>query len=234
MKTLVIYGSLRKQNTYHITQHFLEAIDSEIEEVFLPTALPKFCIGCGQCFLEGEELCPHREYVQPLEEKLLWADLIIITSPVYVLNVTGQVKTFLDHFAYMFLIHRPRPEMFTKQALIISTTAGAGTNKAINTIKDSLRYWGIGHIESFGTAVFATRWDDISEKRKGKIKQVLQKKAKEIQNRVGNVTPQLKTKKLFYQTRFLYRKHFLPLPKDVAYWQEHDWIKSKKPWEVAE
>jgi len=233
MKTLVIYGSLRKQNTYHVTQHFLEALDSEIEEVFLPTALPKFCMGCGKCFLEGEALCPHREYVEPLEEKLLWADLIIITSPVYVMNVTGQVKTFLDHFGYMFQIHRPRPEMFKKQAFIISTTAGAGTNKAINTIKDSLRYWGVGHIESFGKAVYATQWTQVSDQRKADIEKALQKKAKEMQKRVGKVKPQLKTKQLFYQTRFLYRKHFLALPKDVAYWEEHDWISNKKPWGTA-
>lgn len=39
--------------------------------------------------------------------------------------------------------HRPLQEMFSKTALVISTTAGTGTKHVIKPIERSLRYWGI-------------------------------------------------------------------------------------------
>ncbi len=39
--------------------------------------------------------------------------------------------------------HRPQPGMFSKQALIVTTAAGAGTKHTIKDIQDSLDYWGL-------------------------------------------------------------------------------------------
>ncbi|WP_347707330.1 NAD(P)H-dependent oxidoreductase [Clostridium sporogenes] len=47
------------------------------------------------------------------------ADALIVTSPVYSLQITGLLKNSIDHMAYNF--HRPR--FFTKKALVITTTA---------------------------------------------------------------------------------------------------------------
>ena len=50
------------------------------------------------------------------------ADGIIVASPVYAMNVTALLKNFLDHTAYFY----HRPEFFTKKALVVVSTAGAG------------------------------------------------------------------------------------------------------------
>ena len=71
------------------------------------------------------------------------ADLIILTSPVYVYHVTAPMKNFLDHQGHRWMVHRPRPEMFHKQAVCISTAAGAGMKSTNKDMQDSLFFWGV-------------------------------------------------------------------------------------------
>ncbi len=54
------------------------------------------CRGCGKCFDEG--LCPQdrADSMGCIREKILEADLIVLLSPVYLNNVSGAMKTFLD------------------------------------------------------------------------------------------------------------------------------------------
>ena len=54
------------------------------------------CRGCGKCFDEG--LCPQdqEDSMEYIRKKILEADLIVLLSPVYLNNVSGAMKTFLD------------------------------------------------------------------------------------------------------------------------------------------
>ncbi|WP_234978646.1 hypothetical protein [Anaerosalibacter sp. Marseille-P3206] len=58
-------------------QLFLENLLVEKEnlsEFFLPKDMPNFCCGCTNCFLKGEEFCPHHEVIAPIKtamEKVL-------------------------------------------------------------------------------------------------------------------------------------------------------------------
>ena len=52
--------------------------------------------------------------------------------------------------------HRPRKSMFSKKAVVISTTAGVGSGKAIKPVVRTLAYWGIPYIKSYGLAVQAS------------------------------------------------------------------------------
>lgn len=70
-------------------------------------------------------------------------DGLIITSPVYVLNVTGLVKNFFDHLAYFY----HRPYFFDKKAFIIVTTAGNGHKKVASYMDENLR--NIGYNQRF-------------------------------------------------------------------------------------
>ena len=64
---------------------------------------------------------------------------MIITSPVYSLQISGQLKNFIDHMSYNF--HRPK--YFNKKALIITTTGGVRAKEIANYIKEVLTFWGI-------------------------------------------------------------------------------------------
>ena len=68
---------------------------------------------------------------------------MIFTSPVYVYHCTGAMKSFLDHYGWRWMVHRPEEKIFSKQAVILSTAAGAGMKSANKDIKDSMFFWGI-------------------------------------------------------------------------------------------
>lgn len=64
--------------------------------------------------------------LSPMTRSMDGADLIILASPVYVYHATGAMKAFLDHYGWRWMVHRPEEKMFQKQAVCISTAAGAG------------------------------------------------------------------------------------------------------------
>jgi len=68
---------------------------------------------------------------------MLNSDALIFTTPVFVLNINGAIKALLEHFGFMFMVHRPRLQMFGKIAYILATTAGARTKTAIKTIAEN-------------------------------------------------------------------------------------------------
>lgn len=138
MKYLIINGSPRKKNTWKIVKQAQKSIEGDFEEVHLIAQNIPICIGCMNCIMEGEENCPHFSKVNPIIEKIKECDGLIITSPVYAMNVTGLLKNFFDHTAYFY----HRPEFFTKKALIVVSTAGAGQKKVANYIDETLRHWG--------------------------------------------------------------------------------------------
>ena len=49
------------------------------------------------------------------------------------------MKNLFDHTAYFY----HRPEFFTKKALVVVSTAGAGHKKVAGYIDETLRHWGV-------------------------------------------------------------------------------------------
>ena len=138
MKYLIINGSPRKKNTWAMVKQAKTNLEGEFEEIQLMKAKIPMCNGCFKCIMEGEDKCPHFETVHPIVEKIKEADGLIITSPVYAMNVTGLIKNFFDHTAYIY----HRPEFFDKKALIIVSTAGAGQKDVAKYMDETLRHWG--------------------------------------------------------------------------------------------
>lgn len=165
----------------------------------------------------------------PIREKLLWADLIILTSPVYSYHVSGQMKVFLDHFANMWIVHRPEKDMFLKQGLVIATASGPVYKKTLKEMKDSLDFWGVAKTYEIGTAVYETRWNKVSPKVKEKVFKRVSKIVKKIQKNKGKVKPCFRVRKWFFVSRMM-QKYLKSNPPDVAYWEEQGWIDKKRPW----
>lgn len=229
MKILIIHGQNHKGSTYHIAHQLAQKLPGDVDEIFLPRDFGFFCTGCTQCFMQSETHCPHYEALCPLTEKMDAADVLILESPVYVYHVTGSMKAFLDHFGYRWIIHRPSAAMFRKQAVVISTAAGAGIKSTNKDMTDSLFWWGVGRIYRFGLAVGAIRWSDVPEKKKQKIEKATSALAAKLIRRHGRVIPSLKTRAVFYCFSRLQRKPF-NVP-DGKYWKEMGWTQGKKPWE---
>ena len=228
MKTVIIHGQNHKGSTYHIAHGLAEKIGGELMEVFLPRDFSSFCVGCTQCFMKGEERCPHAEELKPITKALDEADVIILASPVYVYHATGAMKALLDHYGYRWMVHRPEALMFRKQGVCISTAAGAGMKSTNKDMADSLFFWGVGKIYKYGIAVAAVNWDSISDKKKKAIDKATDKLARKIVRNHGTVKPGIKTKFFFEIMRLLQKSGFNE--RDVVYWKEYGWLEKKRPW----
>ncbi|WP_407393080.1 flavodoxin family protein [Methanobrevibacter sp.] len=139
MKYVIINGSPRKKNTWKMVEQAKSNLDGDFEEIHLMAEQIHLCRGCFNCIMESEENCPHHDKVKSIVDKIYDADGIIIASPVYAMNVPALLKNFFDHTAYLY----HRPEFFTKKALIIVSTAGAGHNDVAKYIDETLRHWGV-------------------------------------------------------------------------------------------
>lgn len=228
MKIVVINGQNHKGSTYNMGNMLAHKFSGEITEFFLPHDFGEFCCGCTNCFEKSETLCPHYEKLKPITDAMDSADVLIFTSPVYVYHCTGSMKTFLDHFGYRWMVHRPEEKMFSKQAVILSTAAGAGLKSTNKDIKDSMFFWGVGRTYTYGAAVAATSWDDVKPEKKAAIEKKLDSIAKQVKFCFGRVTPSFKTKIFFNIMRMMQKKGWNQA--DVNYWKEKGWTEKKRPW----
>jgi len=230
MQITIVYGTERKGCTYHIAQEVINNIhNAEIREIFLPKDLPEYCISCLRCFVEARGICAHSEYTAPIREKLLWADLIILTSPVYSYHVSGQMKVFLDHFANMWLVHRPEQAMFSKQGIVIATASGSVFSHTLKEMKDSLDFWGVSKTYKIGCAVYEANWENVSPKIKDKLRRKVKKAADKIQKNHGNAKPCFRVWKWFHISRMM-QKFIKANPADVEHWEKQGWIQKSRPW----
>jgi len=159
------------------------------------------------------------------------SDALIMTTPVFVMRETACIKNFLDHLGYIFIIHRARPEMFSKKAMIISSTVGAGTKDAIKAIKISLKYWGVNRIDSYDFKTFGDDWDVMKADKKEKITSQLKKKASKFYREVASGKhhpPSLFLRFNFRLFRFIIRKYYEDDSLDCQYWKKMGWYSGKK------
>lgn len=238
MKICVVHGSQRKGNTektIEIVKEKLNALgENEFVDFYLPKDLPSFCIGCYQCMDKGSyggEFCPHRQHTHPIIETMRTSDGIIITSPVYCMAESGQVKAFMDHLGCIYMSHRPMEEMFSKAAFVISTTAGGGTKHAIKPIERTLGFLGIPRIYKCGLTLWAKNWDEMPGEKQSRYTKILSKKANAFyKSMIQEKLPiPMKTRFLFSLFRKL-MSSYKDGHKDKEYWREKGWLYGGKPW----
>jgi multimeric flavodoxin WrbA len=148
MKYVIINGSPRVGNTCKVIGQVKRNLEGEFEEIHLAREDIELCRGCYNCIMVGEDKCPHYKKINSIVEKIRGCDGIIIGSPVYAMNVPAILKNFIDHTAYIY----HRPEFFTKKALVVVTTAGAGQKKVAGYLDETLRHWGVNKVHKITMA----------------------------------------------------------------------------------
>lgn len=118
--------------------------------------------------------------------------------------------------------------MFTKQAVILSSAAGAGMKSTNRDIRHSMFFWGIGRIYTYGAAVMETSWERVKDKKKAKIYKKLDSIANKVKAYNGRVKPTMKTKIFFYIMSKMQKNGFNSA--DADYWKEKGWTEKKRPW----
>ena len=231
MKILTIMGTPHKGNTRAVVDLFLKEFENEnntFDEIVIPKDFDNICLGCANCILYGEDKCPHYKDINPLIKKIEEADLIIIGTPVFVGSCTGGLKAFLDHMAYMWLVHRPSASMFNKVGLIVTSAGGSGVKQTVKLIKNNMFYWGIPQIYNYGVTTMKMGGNYSEYKDKEKIKNQVYKKAIQVKKALNNRRVGLKTK-FFFKLFGMTQKNGWNKT-DSDYWKEQGWLNGKKPY----
>ena len=112
MKILAINGSPRKNsNTATLLKKALEgaaAQGAETELIHLYDLNFKGCISCFACKLkDGKSYgkCAYQDGLTPVLEKIEEADALILGSPIYLGNVTGEMRSFFERAIYPYAVY---------------------------------------------------------------------------------------------------------------------------------
>lgn len=110
-KIIIIDGGPRKNmNTAQLLQRFAEGLksvgnDVEVKTVRLYDLDYKGCVSCMSCKLKGNvsNICRFKDALTPVLEEIAQADGLVLGSPIYFGEVTGQMRTFLERLAFPWL-----------------------------------------------------------------------------------------------------------------------------------
>lgn len=234
MKIAVIHGQAHKGVTYTITQSILKHLQSAEEtprEFFLPTDGPGFCIGCNACFIKGEACCPGADKVKPIAEAIEWADIIILDSPNYVMEMSGSMKNLMDHFAYRWVTHRPHGTMFKKVGIAVCSSAGAPARGTTKSMARQLKWMCVSKVYLLPFTSNALGLSDLSPKKKEEMAKKAEKIAKAAARRAAKSHPSIRAKISFYIFRKMQSGSGADWnPTDRSWWVDQGWTKNERPW----
>ena len=96
MKIVIINGSARKGNTLTAINAFIKGASGKNEiEVIQPDKLDiSPCKGCGVC--QCNKGCVDQDDTNPTIDKIVAADMILFTTPVYWWGMSAQLKLVID------------------------------------------------------------------------------------------------------------------------------------------
>jgi multimeric flavodoxin WrbA len=171
MKILACVGSYRKNgNTARVVgliekEMLQEAaragVPLEIETLFLGHQHIELCRGCRVCFDKGEEKCPLKDDLLDIKARIQAADGLIVASPVYVDDVSGATKNWIDRLAHV--CHRP--QFAGKSVYLVATTGSSPTGHAIRTLRTAMLTWGCYVVGEKGFKTGATMPQEEIESR---------------------------------------------------------------------
>ena len=112
MKKIIIIdgGPRRNMNTAQMLQKFAEGAQSSGEYIELKTYRLydldyKGCMSCMACKLKdrASNVCRFKDAISPILEEIAHADGLVLGSPIYFGEVTGQMRAFLERLSFPWL-----------------------------------------------------------------------------------------------------------------------------------
>lgn len=143
MNVIAINGSPRKNgNTATLLNKALEGAASQgakTELVNLYDLNFKGCISCFACKLkDGKSYgkCAVKDDLTPIFAKIEEADAIILGSPIYLGNVTGEMRSFIERLVFQYLIYDANYSSLFKKKLAV------GLIYTMNLDEKTMQEWG--------------------------------------------------------------------------------------------
>lgn len=112
MKIIAVNGSPRKKgNTAAVLEHFLNGARDAGADARLVHLYDLRFTGCRSCFAcklrDGASYgrCAVRDDLSPLLEELAGADGVVLGSPIYFGNVTGEMRSFQERWLFPYCVY---------------------------------------------------------------------------------------------------------------------------------
>ena len=115
MKITAFNGSPRAErgNTHIMVESFLDGAreaGAETEYILLARHKINHCLGCFTCWIKTPGKCVHNDDMKDLLPKFYNTDIVVCATPLYVDNVTGLMKDFMDRLVPSLNPHFARDE----------------------------------------------------------------------------------------------------------------------------
>lgn len=154
MKTLIINGSPKgdNSNSLVLTKAFIEGAEiSEYEIIDTYKLDMNSCVGCFSCWKNTPGVCIYQDDMSDLLDKIINADLIIWSFPLYYYNVPSNMKRVIDRMLPMNLpfmdsgvdsgAHPARYDLSVQRHVVISTCGfwtSDGNYDSVNSMFDHI------------------------------------------------------------------------------------------------
>ena len=140
-KIIIIDGGPRKNfNTASMLQKFAEGASSvgegiEVKTVRLYGLDYKGCMSCMACKIKGKasNVCKFRDALTPILEDIADADGLVLGSPIYFGDVTGQMRTFLERLTFPWLSYNDYSMTAPKRMPVVLVETMNGTPEMNNS-----------------------------------------------------------------------------------------------------
>ncbi|MBE6245462.1 MAG: flavodoxin family protein [Bacteroidales bacterium] len=140
-KIIIIDGGPRKTfNTASMLKSFADGVKSVSSEVEVKTVRLydldyKGCMSCMACKVKGRasNVCKFRDALTPVLEDIADADGLVLGSPIYFGDVTGQMRTFLERLAFPWLSYNDYSLTAPKKMPVLLVETMNGTPERNNS-----------------------------------------------------------------------------------------------------
>ncbi len=218
MKLLGISASPRKNksNTLALLKEVLSGAEEsggKIEIVHLCDLEIEFCRHCELCH-KALMVCPIKDDAHMLLAKMLESEGIVFASPVYIDNITGYLKTFLDRSTHF--IHCQR--LLGKYVGAVATAGGGPQQMVLDYIHHYSSVCGAQYVGGVSGVV------PISEKVENKAKEL----GKNLTMSIRNKTEFAQEMKEILSRREYFKRviefHKEEWSEEYEYWKKRGWL----------
>ena len=142
MKIIIIIdgGPRKNMNTAKLLQRFAEGAksannDTEVKTIRLYDLDYKGCMSCMACKLKGKSsnICRFKDALTPVLEEIAQADGLVLGSPIYFGDVTGQMRTFLERLSFPWLSYKDYNLTAPKRMPVVLVETMNGTPERNNS-----------------------------------------------------------------------------------------------------
>lgn len=142
MKKIIIIdgGPQKHQNTAQLLQRLAEgaqsaSADVEVKTFRLYDLEYRGCMSCMACKLKGKasNICRFKDALTPILEEIARADGLVLGSPIYFGEVTGQMRAFLERLVFPWLSYNDYSLTASRRMPVVLVETMNGTPERNNS-----------------------------------------------------------------------------------------------------